>query len=267
MSITAILRHLLRFRIYYITGTILVLTIYLLSRLSVSSTFQPKLISNNYVYEQFAADNGISLHIVRTEPENIHLQFIDNNVSATDIVGVNGGFFWEKQLLSIAVHNDQPVIGTRGALGTGWFNAKYARGTLVYDANADKFSVQVANDAGQLIVTDRSQYWAQGGISMNLRDDDGWRVQAELEAIPVPYDQRLRSAMSYDEAGRVYLIVTDVKCTAADFRQAILAYGDGEKHRLIDGIFLDGDGSSQLSTREAKLTGDGRPVLQMIGVD
>lgn len=33
-----------------------------------------------------------------------------------------------------------------------------------------------------------------------------------------------------------------------------------------EGIFLDGDGSSQMNADEAVLTGDSRPVVQMIAV-
>jgi hypothetical protein len=36
--------------------------------------------------------------------------------------------------------------------------------------------------------------------------------------------------------------------------------------RLIDGIFLDGDGSSQLASGSAKLDGEGREVFQMLRI-
>lgn len=267
MSAATILRHLNRFKIVYVAVLILAFAIYLLTHLSIPKSVPPEPSSDNYVYERFDSAGGVTLHVVRTNPTFIRLRRVDNNVTLTGIAGVNGGFFWEKQLLSIAVQNDAPVAGAAGAKGTGWFNAKYPRGTLVYDGATRSYSVQVVGDAGQLSVTDRSDYWAQGGISMSLQDDAGWRAQAEREAIPVPDDWRLRSALAYDEDGDAFLIVTDVRCTADAFRQAIREYAEGESHRLADAIFLDGDGSSQLLTREEKLQGDGRPVVQMIGID
>ncbi|MFD0672145.1 hypothetical protein [Cohnella sp. GCM10027633] len=261
-----ILRHLNRFRILYIACAIVAIAIALLSRLSIPDTARPEPTSTNYDYDSFVSNEGVSLHILRTLPDHIRLNKIDNNVTASGVVGVNGGFFWEKQLLSVAVEDGVPVGGQPGARGSGWFNAKYARGTLVYDRTSGNLSVQVVSDASELVLSDDSRYWAQGGISLSLRDDAGWREQAELEAIPVPDEYRLRSGMAYDD-GEVYLIVTDTRCTAEQFRDAIREYGNAEPRRLIDGIFLDGDGSSQLLSREAKLAGDGRPVLQMIGVD
>jgi len=251
----------------YIAFLLIASAIYVLTHLSIPESATPEPASANYEYESYIADNHITLHVIKTSPPYIHLRRIDNNVTAAGIVGVNGGFFWEKQLLSIAVHDDVPVGGDPGARGSGWFNAKYARGTLVYDGQTQAYSVQVVSDASQLNVTDRSDYWAQGGISLNLQDDAGWRKQAvDTEAMPAPDDHRLRSAIAYAEGG-VYLIVTNIGCTAEDFRTAIQLYGKSLPNGLIDGIFLDGDGSSQLLAREARLPGDGRPVVQMIGVD
>lgn len=250
----------------YIAFLLVASAIYALTHLSIPESARPEPTSTNYEYESFLADNQITLQVIKTSPQYIRLRRIDNNVTAAGIVGVNGGFFWEKQLLSIAVHDDVPVSGEPAARGSGWFNAKYARGTLVYDGQTQSYSVQVVSDASQLNVTDRSNYWAQGGISLNLQDDAGWRKQADTEAMPAPDDHRLRSAMAYAEDG-VYLIVTNIGCTAEQFRTAIQLYGKTLPNRLIDGIFLDGDGSSQLLAREARLPGDGRPVVQMISVD
>lgn len=265
-AVKVLARHFFRFKIIYIAILLIAAAVYVLTHLSIPESSRHESASANYKYESFVADNHITLQVIETKPKHIRLRWIDNNVTAAGIVGVNGGFFWEKQLLSIAAQNDVPVGGEPGVRGSGWFNAKYARGTLVYDGQTQAYSVQVVSDANQLNVTDRSDYWAQGGISLNLQDDAGWRRQADAEAMPAPDDTRLRSAMAYGEDG-VYLIVTDIGCTAEDFRQAIQQYGKSLPNPLIDGIFLDGDGSSQLLAREAKLPGDGRPVLQMIGVD
>lgn len=265
-SVIVLSRHLIRFKVFYIAGFLIAVAIYVLTHLSIPKSVRPEPTSENYKIERFVADNNITLYAMQTEPRNIRLRWIDNNVTATGFAGVNGGFFWDKQLLSIAVQNDVPVGGKPGARGSGWFNAKYARGTLVYDEANGEFSVQVVGDASELKVTDRASFWAQGGISLSLEDEAAWRKQADKEAMPAPDDLRLRSAMAYGADG-VYLIVTDIGCTAEDFREAIRQYGKSLPHRLIEGIFLDGDGSSQLLAREAKLPGDGRPVLQMIGVD
>ncbi|WP_027085740.1 hypothetical protein [Cohnella panacarvi] len=265
-TVKVLARHFFRFKIMYIALFLIASGIYVLTHLSFLESATPEPASANYEYESYVADNDITLQVIKTNPKYIRLRRIDNNVTASGIVGVNGGFFWEKQLLSIAVQDDVPVGGEPGARESGWFNAKYARGTLVYDGRTQAYSVQVVGDASQLNVTDRSDYWAQGGVSLNLQDDAGWRMQADTQAIPAPDDNRLRSAMAYAEDG-VYLIVANMGCTAEDFRKTIQSYGKSLPNRLIDGIFLDGDGSSQLLAREAKLMGDGRPVVQMIGVD
>lgn len=267
MNVVRILHHLRRFRILYIACSIIAITVLLLSRLQMTSPAQqPEPQSNHYRYDHYQSNNSISLHVVRASPSHIHLKRIDNNVTATGTVGVNGGFFWEKQMLSIAVEDGVPVGGEPGARGTGWFNAKYARGTFVYDRLEGTMSVQVVRDASELSVSDVNGYWAQGGISLSLQDDMRWREQAEHEAIPVPDEYRLRSGMAFNER-EVIFIVTDTRCTAEQFRDAVREYGETRALRLIDGIFLDGDGSSQLLAREAKLPGDGRPVVQMIGVE
>lgn len=117
------------------------------------------------------------------------LKAISSNVTQTRDFGINGGFFfWEGQLLSMAVMNDKPLKGAAGDYGSGWLNIDRPKGTLVWDAAARKFSVQVAEEAGQLEVTDRSRYWAQGGVSMSYRDESGWVEQAVKEDMPIMYE-------------------------------------------------------------------------------
>lgn len=60
-------------------------------------------ISEGFKYFQIPADNGVVLHVIQTEPSNISLNSIDDNVIRSGTNGINGGFFWGKQLLSIAV--------------------------------------------------------------------------------------------------------------------------------------------------------------------
>ncbi|WP_308639464.1 hypothetical protein [Paenibacillus silvisoli] len=164
----------------------------------------------------------------------------------------------------MAIVNGNPVAGANGEYGSGFENTKYARGTLVWDGAANKLSVQTISGASELQVTDRSKFWAQGGISMLLGRDDEWLAEAERQHAPYMDDERLRSAAVYDKDGSIYLVVSSSKGTLADFRAAIIeCVGNG---RLADGIFLDGDGSSQLQLAEAVLPGDRRPVVQMIRI-
>lgn len=214
---------------------------------------------DGYTYAREEAD-GVVMHALITEPSKVTLEAVRGNVAGSPYYGVNGGFFYNGMLLSMAVINDQPVGGKPETYGSGYSNVKLARGTLVWDGAANKLSVQVVSNGDDVKVTDRTHFWAQGGISMRPSDDTSWRQQADAEQAPFPDDDRLRTAAVYDKDGKLYLIVSQTKTTLAKFRQAILsAYGEME-----DGIFLDGDGSSQLRAFEATLPGDGRRVEQMI---
>jgi hypothetical protein len=216
----------------------------------------------HYIYGKAIASNRMELHYLRTRPSNVIPESMHNNVTAVPFYGINGGFFYQDDLLSIAVVNDKPVNEAVGEYGAGAANAKYARGTLVWDGSTDRLSVQVVSLASELAVTDRSRFWAQGGISMSLGSGDQWIDQMEAENAPLPIDYCLRSAAVFDNEGYLYLVVSTTKGSLASFREAILEQiGEG---KLADGIFLDGDGSSQLRSREVKLRGDGRPVVQML---
>jgi phosphate/sulfate permease len=217
-----------------------------------------------YSFSTVKADNGVKLYSLKTSPDHISLQAIHQNLHDTGLFGINGGFFYNEDLLSIAVMNDRPAKGEPNDYGTGWYNTGHARGTLVWDQIRKQFSIQVVENTGELKVTDRLHYWAQGGVSMNLIDESNWKQPMIDEQMPAYDEQRLRSAVAYDMDGQVWLIVTPTSCTIEQFRSAIRHYlAPG---RLIDGIFLDGDGSSQLVSRHAKLKGDGREVYQMLSI-
>ena len=218
---------------------------------------------HRYTYAEAETDGLPKLHMIAVAPENIELRADKLPLRQIPAYGINGGFFYEDALLSIAVMDDKPVNGKRGDYGTGWFNAKYARGTLVWDGAAKKFSVQVLSSADELRVSDRGNYFAQGGVSLNLADDAGWEKQSEREHLPFAEDRRMRSGLVYNDAGQLWLIVAPEPSTAAAFRSALLAGVPGEGR---EGIFLDGDGSSQMNADEAVLTGDDRMVVQMIAV-
>lgn len=218
----------------------------------------------HYTYFSETSANGMELHVLKTKAAYVTLETINNNVTLTNKVGINGGFFYGNQLLSIGVVNSLPVNKEIGSYGTGAENVKYARGTLVWDGASDSLSVQVASKASELKVKDHTRFWAQGGISMSLGNDTEWIQQAAAEHAPFPDDDRLRSAAAYDQSGQLYLIVSKTKGSLSVFREAIVdSIGDG---KLVDGIFLDGDGSSQLLSSEASLPGDSRPVVQMLRV-
>ncbi|MCC3374389.1 hypothetical protein [Cohnella sp. REN36] len=217
-----------------------------------------------YTYASATAANGMELHVLQTDPANITLLAVRNNLTVAPFYGINGGFFYENDLLSMAIVNGAPVAGDAGRYGAGSENVKYARGTLVWDGVSRALSVQVVRRPEELQVADRANYWAQGGISMSLGLDESWAAQTLLENAPFAEEERLRSAAVYDEEGRLYLVVSRTRGTLAAFREAILeTVGQG---KLKDGVFLDGDGSSQLRSREMSLPGDNRPVVQMMSL-
>lgn len=217
-----------------------------------------------YAYSSYDASNGVRLHALRTSPSNVELRAISSNVTDTDNYGINGGFFWNGDLLSIAVIGDRPLKGQPHDYGSGWTNIDVPKGTLVWDEVTQRFSIQVTDAANRLLVTDRKRYWAQGGVSMSLQDEAGWRAQALKELIPIPDEPRLRSAAVFDRGQTLWMIVSDGPCTAAAFRTAIReTIAPGE---LADGIFLDGDGSSQMRSAEVTRRGDQRAVYQMIAL-
>jgi len=218
---------------------------------------------HRYTYAEAETAGLPKLYMMAVAPEDVELRADKLPLRQIPAYGINGGFFYEDTLLSIAVMDDTPVNGKRGDYGSGWFNAKYARGTLVWDGAEKKFSVQVVSSADELRMSDRGNYFAQGGVSLNLANDAGWEKQSVREHLPFAEDQRMRSGLVYNDAGQLWLIVAPEPITAAEFRSALLAGVPGEGR---EGIFLDGDGSSQMNADEAVLTGDGRMVVQMIGV-
>ncbi|NMM51102.1 hypothetical protein [Paenibacillus aquistagni] len=220
--------------------------------------------SKAYHYQHDIAHNGLELHVLKTTAAHIGLAAIHDNVTNSSFTGINGGFFYTSSLLSIAAVDGKPVNGIVGQYGSGDQNMKYARGTLVWDEKLDKLSVQVVHSLDELALSDPNHYWAQGGISMSLDTDQHWRDQIVLEKAPFPDDDRLRSGIVYDASGNVYLVVTANEGTLSQFREAIIdVLGE---HTLVDGVFLDGDGSSQLYSEEMALAGDRRAVVQMITI-
>lgn len=207
--------------------------------------------------------NGIPLHTIKTSPRNVILKALDGNVASGSEYGINGGFFYQKGLVSIAVNNDIPCRGKKEAYGSGWFNEKYTRGTLVWDNAASKYSIQHVRDVSEIKVRDRSAYWAQGGISMNLKDNAIWKSEAVKQNMPNMTGKVGRTALVYNSGMNLYLIVTEYPCTAEAFRAAIKKLANGT---IVDGVFLDGSGSSQMKCKQVAINGDGRIVRQMVAL-
>lgn len=216
-----------------------------------------------YEYLEVKQPQQPELYMLTASPEDIRLRADRLPLRQIPAYGINGGFFYGNDLLSIAVMNDKPVNGERGAYGSGWFNAKYARGTLVWDGADRKFSVQVVSSADELQVADRGHYWAQGGVSLSLSNESAWQKLSTEQNLPFADELRMRSALVYNDEGKLWLIVSPTLVTAADFRASLLKSVPGSGR---EGIFLDGDGSSQMNAEERVLTGDQRMVVQMISV-
>lgn len=222
------------------------------------------LLPHNYTYAKVVSEGGVPLHALAVDPKFIELRAADRPLGDYRAYGINGGFFYQSSVLSIAVNDDVPVKGKAGDFGSGWYNAKYPRGTLVWDEAADQFSVQVVSSADELRIRDRGRYFAQGGVSMNLQNESVWEQAVILEHLPNPEERRLRSGLVYDDTGLLWLIVTDARCTAAEFREAIRDHIAPKSAK--EGIFLDGDGSSQLKSAEISLHGDSRDLQQIIAI-
>jgi hypothetical protein len=217
-----------------------------------------------YSFLETVSTDNVQLYMMSLSPEDIKLRAAGVPLRQVNAYGINGGFFYQDALLSMAIMNDTPVNGAQKGYGSGWFNAKYARGTLVWDGASRSFSVQVVSSGEELKITDRQHYFAQGGISMNLGHEDLWEAAVAEEHLPYADEKRLRSGMVYDNTGKLWLIVTPTLSTAAEFRSAILQTVPAKG---LEGIFLDGDGSSQMNAKGIIVPGDSRSVVQMIAVD
>jgi hypothetical protein len=216
---------------------------------------------SNYTYSE---PRGPRLSVIKTSPNNIILKEINKNIATGADTGINGGFFYNSDLLSIAVKNDIPACGAKGAYGSGWYNEKYTRGTLVWDRSAGVYSVQIVKSVAELNVSDRSNYWAQGGISMCLQDDANWEAVATAQGLPNISGSTYRSALVWNSGFNIWLVISEDTCTAKAFRGAVkYLVGSGT---IVDGIFLDGGGSTQMKCKENTFTSDGRSVLQMIAL-
>lgn len=235
----------------------------------------------NYTFWS-AADtkiSGLRLHVINAPAADVAPRHLNPPVNVTDqsLAGINGSFFMVEKgvygLLSISVVDGKPLNGQPGEYASGWFNIgdqhiNHKKGTMVFDKVTQRVSVQIVSSADEIVVNNKSSYWAQGGHSMSMSNDSGWKAQAQAEHMPAIDASTKRSGMCFhtqNGVDRILLIVTEDNCTAGNFRQAIKnVFG------AVPGIFLDGGGSSQMKcqtgTGVLNIAGDGRKVPEMLRV-
>lgn len=221
-----------------------------------------------YTYSQVTASNGVVLQSIKTSPNSVYMKNLEggSTIPGQSSDGINGSFFDFKtgDLVTIAVNNDIPVAGNKNDYGTGYANVGYDRGTLVWDSREQQFSVQIVRSAAEILVINRSQYWAQGGVSMTLGNDATWESVAIAQNLPSRTGYSERAGLVYNNTNNIWLIVTNTPCTAAQFRSAIKEkIGSGT---LVNGIFLDGSGSAQLKAGTNYAYGDRRKVFSMVAL-
>ena len=224
---------------------------------------------SNYTYSKVTAQNGVVLHSMKGSPVDIRLHSrgkLESPKSILDsgwLYGINGGFFnvSNKQLLSISLKNGSEI--TAG----GSSNARANRGTLIWDNKAKKFYCKQITTKTQVeaLVSDKTNYWAQGGVSLALRQSDSdWKdmIAPNNEYLPGSTSNTQRAAVVYNNTNNIWLIVTDTKCTITEFRTAINEnIGSGT---LVDGISLDGSTCAQMYCAE-KHVQHPRSVVSVIG--
>ena len=226
--------------------------------------------ANSYTYKKQKAANGTVLHVISTDPSNIQFKLLNekSTLAESGYYGINGGYFTfgkKDETLHIAVMNDKTVTGKgQWVPNSGGYNGistgKKGGGTIVWDGKTDTLSLQDVHGMGDIKVSNRNNYWAQGGVSMSLNDDKNWKKIANDEGIAGMTQKKERTAMLFTGGSKIYLIVTNDQITASDFRDAIKdKYGSGAK-----AIFLDGSYSSQLNCKEETIEGKKKRNLQQI---
>ncbi|MDK8179761.1 hypothetical protein [Paenibacillus sp. UMB4589-SE434] len=226
--------------------------------------------ASSYTYAKQTANNKTVLHVISTDPSNIQFKLLNekSTLEKSGYYGINGGFFnmgRNDGTLHIAVMNDKTVTGKgQWESNSGGYNAinkskNKEAGTIVWDGKKNELSLQLVHGMGDIKVSERKNYWAQGGISMSLDDDKNWVAIADAQGLAGRILERERTAMLF-KGKTVYLIVTNNKITASVFRDAIKEkYGD-----KVKAIFLDGSYSSQLKCKEVSVEGKEERRLQQI---
>jgi hypothetical protein len=238
---------------------------------------------------------NVPLYVLKTSPDNIGLKcLVINNrcgnlftIRNTSLLGINGGYSAAKNengipqfyLCNIAVENGKSVMPT-GYGGTG--ETGRLQETIVYDSSQNKVFMGEYYRSKDIIRDIKSQsrkWWAQSSdYAMYLEDESKWK--GIVENIP-SYNQRYnygkeirRSGMVYGLQGteyKVWLIGTSIGCTANEFRNAVLSYGQSKANlgdNFKDGILLDGAYVSQMrignGTYYPKDASKARPTPEVI---
>jgi hypothetical protein len=92
---------------------------------------------------------------------------------------------------------EQVTVITHGYNATPKGTNATPKGTFVYDGAADSLSVQVVAGANDISVTNRNNYWAQGGVSMSLNDDANWKSIAQSQELPNMNGSTKRAGLCY----------------------------------------------------------------------
>lgn len=243
----------------------------------------------NYFRTDVAIPSGliVDLEWLGTSARNIVLESTNSAVPNSGFNGINGGFFERgtRNLLSIAVNDDVAVNENRKNDPVplppldrrGRNNDFTARGTVYWNGADNSMGVAQASNVQELTapsgpIDDPLNYWAQGGISMGLRDPV---VRNGLPQVTI--DDRLenitggetgftqRSGLVFDEfdtGAEVYLVITRDAVTLGEFRSAIKA----AIPNADDGIFLDGGGSTQLKADGVSYPNGNRIIPQMVTI-
>lgn len=246
-----------------------------------------------YAASRYGFDNrtGVNLHYIEADASSIDLKatgfqdptvYMSKNGHAS---GMNGGFFdpVSKILLSIAVVNGRPVaytgqdvsaeafeFGNGGVNAIGDYGA--TAGTIIWDGDNNELKLVKLFSGWEIhsenLVSNTNNYWAQGGASLSLNDDANWGTIADKDEGYAGINgtgksQRSAMLMSWDKK-KVYLVVTDTRCTGAEFRTAIKETFTWQIDHGMDGIFLDGSTCAQLRYDDKNKVDHGRNVSQVI---
>lgn len=221
-----------------------------------------------YTYSKVTASNGVVLHTMKGSPADLKLHSKGQLLQINEILdsgwlyGINGGFFDQasQTLVSLSI-KDGAAIATGGSA-----NAKYARGTVIWDNASKKFYCKQLQTKAEVesIISTKTNYWAQGGISLALgKSESEWlkMIGPNGESIP-GYSSAERAGLVYNNTNNLWLVVTEKACTIEAFRKAIKEkVGSGT---LVDGISLDGSTCAQMICSEGGVT-HGRKVMSVLG--
>lgn len=219
-----------------------------------------------YTYSKVIASNGVVLHTMKGSPVDLKLHTTGKTVPIKEILdagwlyGINGGFFSSGTILSISI-KDGKSIGPDGQQ-----NAKYSRGTVIWDNAAKKFHCAQLQTKAQVenLITTKTNYWAQGGISLALgKSEADWKKMIGVNGESIPGNTSAeRAALVYNNTNNLWLIVSEKACTIEAFRTAIKEKVGSST--LVDGISLDGSTCAQMYCSEGSVIHP-RSVLSVLG--